>query len=85
MQRRPAKGRMRAQIKRFVMFAFDRSAIAVLAPLALLAVVVAASNMSDDPAPQQAQAVEQPERLDDSESRTDRNVIVARSEAATRH
>ena len=68
------------------MFAFDRSAIAVLAPLALIAIVVAASNMSDDPAPQQAQAVEQPERLDDSERfRSERKTIVARSGAATRH
>lgn len=67
------------------MFAFDRSAIAVLAPLALLAIVVAVSNMSDDSAPQQARAVEQPERLDDSEHRFDRQAIVARSDAATRH
>jgi hypothetical protein len=68
------------------MFAFDRSAIAVLAPLALLAIVVAASNMSDDPAPQQVQAVEQPERLDDSERfRSEGKTIVARSGAATRH
>ncbi len=68
------------------MFAFDRSAIAVLAPLALLAIVVAASNMSDDPAPQQAQAVEQPERLEDSEGfGSERKAIVARRETATRH
>lgn len=68
------------------MFAFDRSAIAVLAPLALLAIVVAASNMSDDPAPQQVQAVEQSERLDDSERfGSERKTIVARSDAATRH
>jgi hypothetical protein len=68
------------------MFAFERSAIAVLAPLALLALAVAASNMSDDPAPQQAQAVEQPERLRDQEqASSDRRIVVARSDAATRH
>ncbi len=68
------------------MFAFERSAIAVLAPLALLALAVAASNMSDDPAPQQALAVEQPQRLEDPDSfGSERNAIVARSGAATRH
>ena len=67
------------------MFAFDRSAIAVLAPLALLALAVAASNMSDDPAPQQARAVEQPERLRDSQDSDKDIVAVARNDAATRH
>jgi hypothetical protein len=68
------------------MFAFERSAIAVLAPLALLALAVAASNMSDDPAPQQAQAVEQPQRLENPDRfGSERNPIVARSGAATRH
>jgi hypothetical protein len=42
------------------MFAFDRSALAVLAPLALLLAVVAWSNRAPRPAPQQAQ-VESPE------------------------
>jgi hypothetical protein len=36
------------------MFAFDRSAAAVLAPLALLLAVVAWSNRASSPAPQQA-------------------------------
>ncbi len=67
------------------MFAFDRSAIAVLAPLALLALAVAASNMSDDAAPRMAQTVEQPERPSDTEpANAERKVIVARS-SATRH
>ena len=34
------------------MFAFDRSALAVLLPLALLVAVVVFSNRSTDPAPQ---------------------------------
>jgi hypothetical protein len=37
------------------MFAFDRSALAVLAPLALLMAVVVWSNRATTPAPQQAQ------------------------------
>jgi hypothetical protein len=37
------------------MFAFDRSALAVLAPLALLLAVAAWSNRATAPAPQQAQ------------------------------
>jgi hypothetical protein len=35
------------------MFAFDRSALAVLAPLALLLAVVLMSQQSNSPAPQQ--------------------------------
>ena len=46
------------------MFAFDRSAIAVLAPLALLALVVAVSNYTT--APQPVQAMQQPEGRQDS-------------------
>ena len=38
------------------MFAFDRPAIAVLAPLALLALAVAASNYSSAPQPTQRRA-----------------------------
>jgi hypothetical protein len=37
------------------MFAFDRSALAVLAPIALLVLVAWWSNRSAGPAPQQAQ------------------------------
>jgi hypothetical protein len=37
------------------MFAFDRSAFAVLAPIALLVIVAWFSNRSTSPAPQQAQ------------------------------
>lgn len=44
---------------RIEMFAFDRSAVAVLAPLALLLAVVAWSNRAAAPAPQRAQ-VESP-------------------------
>ncbi len=42
------------------MFAFDRSALAVLVPLALLAAVAMYSNRTADPAPQaQAQSAQQ--------------------------
>jgi|SoiMethySBSTD1v2_1073268.scaffolds.fasta_scaffold5297013_2 hypothetical protein len=74
------------------MFAFDRSAFTVLAPLALLALAIAVSNYS--PAPQPAQAAQQPdsEKLDsekpDSEktSSEKRMAVVARNgHAVTRH
>jgi hypothetical protein len=42
------------------MFAFDRSATAVLAPLALLLAVVAWSNRATTPAPQQQAHQESP-------------------------
>jgi hypothetical protein len=43
------------------MFAFDRSALAVLAPLALLLAVVVWSNRAAPSAPQQAQSKQQPD------------------------
>jgi hypothetical protein len=45
------------------MFAFHRSALAVLAPLALLVVVVSWSNRSASPAPQQARQEQSEEPL----------------------
>ena len=64
------------------MFAFDRSAFAVLAPLALLAFAVAASNYSPAPQPAQA-AAQQPQRLRDSQKA---DAVIARNDAAaTRH
>lgn len=43
------------------MFAFDRSAPAVLMPLALLVAVVLWSRHDDSPAPQQAQLESEPD------------------------
>ena len=69
------------------MFAFDRSAFTVLAPLALLALAIAVSNYS--PAPQPAQAAQQPDsEKPDSEktSSEKRMAVVARNgHAVTRH
>lgn len=63
------------------MFAFDRSAIAVLAPLALLVLVVAVSNYAT--APQPVQAMQQP---DSEKTNSERQVaVVARNHAAPRH
>lgn len=47
------------------MFAFDRSALAVLAPLVLLLTVVAWSNRPKDHAPQQTIARQEPARAPD--------------------
>jgi hypothetical protein len=71
---------------RFVMFAFDRSAFTVLAPLALLALAIAVSNYS--PAPQPAQAMQQNSEKPGSEKpgSDERIAVVARNNrAVTRH
>lgn len=65
------------------MFAFDRSAMAVLAPLALLAVAVAVSNYSADSQPRTAQSEGQQERSGDPQRG---EIIFARAEQApTKH
>jgi hypothetical protein len=46
------------------MFVFDRNALAVLLPLALLVAVVAVSNWSDPPAREKAQVHSEPDRAD---------------------
>jgi len=72
---------MQSNETRFAMFAFDRSAFAVLAPLALLALAAAASNYTSEPRPEQAS--ERPERLRDAQQQES---MVARNHAApTRH
>jgi hypothetical protein len=65
------------------MFAFDRSAFTVLAPLALLALAIAVSNYS--PAPQPAQAMQQP-NSEKADPEKERIAVVARNNrAVTRH
>ena len=69
------------------MFAFDRSAFTVLAPLALLALAIAVSNYS--PAPQPAQAAQQTnsEKADSEKTSSEKRMaVVARNgHAVTRH
>lgn len=69
------------------MFAFDRSALTVLAPLALLALAIAASNYSPEPRP--AQAVQQPnsEKPESEKTSSEKGMaLVARNgHAVTRH
>ena len=69
------------------MFAFDRSAIAVLAPLALLVLVAVVSNYSAEP--RAVQAMQQPEVEQPVSETPDREKHVAmvahNARAASRH